>query len=140
MQKLLIKLNINLPWDIMILLSVIGSTQEQTYVHQKIGLRTHWWTSGKEFTCQCRGHGFYFQSGKISHASGQISLYNNYRACVLEPTHWKYRSPSALEPVLHDERSQSDEKLVHKTKNSLCLPQLEKAFAQEQRPRAAKNK
>ena len=28
-----------------------------------------WWLSGKEFTCQCRRHGF----GKIPHAAEQLS-------------------------------------------------------------------
>ena len=32
------------------------------------------WSSGKEFTCQCRRHGCDLWSGKISHASGQLSL------------------------------------------------------------------
>ena len=33
-----------------------------------------WWHSGKESTCQCRGHGFEPWSGKIPHATEQLSL------------------------------------------------------------------
>ena len=32
-----------------------------------------WWLSGKEFTCQCRRHGFDPQSRKIPHATEQLS-------------------------------------------------------------------
>jgi len=31
-----------------------------------------WWSSGEEFACRCRGHGFDPWSGKIPHASGQL--------------------------------------------------------------------
>ena len=32
-----------------------------------------WWRSGKESTCQHRGHGFELRSGKIPHAMEQLS-------------------------------------------------------------------
>ena len=32
-----------------------------------------WWSSGKESTCQRRGHRFYLWSGKIPHAKWQLS-------------------------------------------------------------------
>ena len=36
--------------------------------------RPPWWLSGKEFTCQCRRWGFHPWSGKIPHATEQLSL------------------------------------------------------------------
>ena len=33
-----------------------------------------WWLSGKEFTCQCRRHGFDPWSSKVPHAVQQLSL------------------------------------------------------------------
>ena len=33
-----------------------------------------WWRSGKESTCQCKGHRFDPWSGKIPHAAEQLSL------------------------------------------------------------------
>ena len=44
-----------------------------------------WWLSGKESTCQCRGHGFDPWSRKISHASEQLSPC----ATILKPLHPK---------------------------------------------------
>ena len=32
-----------------------------------------WWLSGKEFTCQCRRHGFGPWAGKIPQAAQQLS-------------------------------------------------------------------
>ena len=32
-----------------------------------------WWRSGEESACQCRGHGFEPWSGKIPHATEQLS-------------------------------------------------------------------
>ena len=32
-----------------------------------------WWSSGWEFACQCRGHGFDTWSGRIPHVTGQLS-------------------------------------------------------------------
>ena len=34
-----------------------------------------WWLSGKETSCRCRRHGFDPWSGKISHATQQLSPY-----------------------------------------------------------------
>ena len=41
--------------------------------------RLPWWSSGKETTCQCRGHGFYTWSGKIPHDKKQLSLCSTTR-------------------------------------------------------------
>ena len=40
----------------------------------KIILGLPWWLSGKEFTCQCRRHGFDPWSGKIPHAMKHLGL------------------------------------------------------------------
>ena len=45
----------NLTCDTVILLLITGSIQVQTYVHQKTGLRTHWWPSGKEVPLPVQG-------------------------------------------------------------------------------------
>ena len=42
-----------------------------------------WWSSGKESTCQCRGHRFDPWSGKIPHAMGQLARVPQ----LLKPTH-----------------------------------------------------
>ena len=54
------------------------------------------WSSGKESSCQCRGHRLDPRSGKILHALGQPS------SCTLEP-------------VLYNKRSHSDENPVHRS-------------------------
>ena len=33
----------------------------------------HWWSSGQELACQCRGHGLNHWSGKTPHAVGQLN-------------------------------------------------------------------
>ena len=48
-----------------------------------------WWLSGKEFPCQCRRHGFDSWSGRIPHASEQLSL------CSRAP------EPQLLKPTRH---------------------------------------
>ena len=69
---------------------------------------------------------------------------HNYWACALEPASHNYRAcvpqllkPVRLEPVLRSKRSHRSEKPVHR---SPCSLQLEKTCAQQQRPKAAKNK
>ena len=82
--------------------------------------------------CQCRGHRFDPWSEKIPHATGQLSPYT----IPAEPT--------SLKPVLCNERSHCNEKPAYHKKSSSAAPtppgslQLEKAFAQQQRPSAAK--
>ena len=48
--------------------------------------RLPWWLNGKEFTWQCRRHGFDPWFGKIPHASGQLSL----RTTTTEPMGCNY--------------------------------------------------
>ena len=48
---------------------------KHNHTNKKLSLGHPLWHSGKEFTCQCRGHGFDPLSGKISHAEEQRTLY-----------------------------------------------------------------
>ena len=48
------------------------------------------WLSGKDYTCQYGRYKFHLWSGKISHASGQLSLCHNHWACALEPGNHNY--------------------------------------------------
>ena len=54
------------------LLSWAGVAQRQLQEVYKWGLP--WWLSGKEFTCQCRRHGFDLKSRKIPHTTEQVNL------------------------------------------------------------------
>ena len=56
-----------------------------------------WWRSGWKSTCQCRGHGFEAWSGKIPHATEQLSLC----ATTTEPARHNYWAhvPRLLKPV-----------------------------------------
>ena len=58
-------------------------------------------SSGEKSTCQYRGHGFNPWSGKIPHATGQLSL------CTTNT------ESASLEPVLHNKRSHRNEKPAH---------------------------
>ena len=49
------------------------------------GLGVPWWLSGKESICQCRRHGLDPWSGKIPHATEQLSPCTTTTACTLEP-------------------------------------------------------
>ena len=87
---------------------------------RKNGWGLLWWRSGWESACQCRGHGFKPWSGKIPHAVEQVSPCATTRACALEPVSHNYWArvpqllkPAHLEPVLHNERSHRNEKLMH---------------------------
>mgnify|MGYP006996420596 CR=1 FL=1 len=59
------------------------------------------WVSDKEFSCQCRRHGFNLWSEKIPRATEQVSP----RATTTEPL--------SLEPVLHNKKSQHNEKTIN---------------------------
>ena len=79
-----------------------------------------WWSSSKESTCQCRGHGCNLGSGKSPHASGQLS------PCITttEPRH--------LEPVLHNEKSHLNETPTHHSQRGTL--QLDTAYMSNQDP------
>ena len=66
---------------------------------QKKGLP--WWHSGWESACRCRGHGFEPWSGKIPHATEQLSPW----AITAEP--------ARLELVLHNKRGRDSERPAH---------------------------
>ena len=64
-----------------------------------------WWCSGWESACQCRGHGFEPWSGKIPHATEQLSLC----ATTTEPVLWspwatttEAREPQLLKSMSHN--------------------------------------
>ena len=60
------------------------------------------WYSGKQSACQCRGHGFDLQPGKISHAIQQLSSYaTTAEPCALEPL----QATIHLESLLCNEKS-----------------------------------
>ena len=61
------------------------------------------WSSGKESTCQCRGHWFNPWSWRVPHVAEQLSPCVRTRACASEP---KFRN----------KRSYHDEKPVHRNK------------------------
>ena len=61
----------------------------------------HWWRSGWESACQCRGHGFEPWSGKIPRATEQLRL------CATTA------DPARLEPVLRNERGCHGERPAH---------------------------
>ena len=74
-------------------------------------------------------------------------IHHNYQACVLEPASHNYWArmpqllkPACLEPMLHNKRSHRNEKPAHCNEEKPCSPQLEKAHAQQRRPKTAKNK
>ena len=60
-----------------------------------------WWRSGWESACQRRGHGFKPWSGKMPHATEQLS------PCATTT------EPARLEPVLHNKRGRDSEKPTH---------------------------
>ena len=60
-----------------------------------------WWRSGWESACQCRGHGFKPWSGKIPHATEQLSPW----ATITEP--------ARLEPALRNKRGHDSERPAH---------------------------
>ena len=88
-----------------------------------------WWSSGWEFTCQCRGHSFNPWSGKIPHALAQLSL------CATTTKDHAPRGPSS------STREATAKRNTHAAvKSSPHLPQLEKACLQQWRPSIAKKR
>ena len=87
-----------------------------------------WWRSGWESACQCRGHGFEPWSGRIPHATEQLSPW----ATTTEPVR--------LEPVLHKKRVRDSERPTQRDEEWPPLATLGKALAQKWRPNTAKNK
>ena len=86
--------------------------------------RLSWWLSGKESACPCRGHGFDPWSGKIPHATEQLSPCTT----TTEPRNYNYWSPGSLE-LVHCNRNHCNEKPTCHTQleSRPCSPQLGKA-------------
>ena len=91
-----------------------------------------WWLSGKESACQCRRHGFSPWSGKIPHATEQLSPHTT----TIEPVPWSLGahvlqllsscatttellpllSWHTLEPVLPNKKGHHNKKPTHSNK------------------------
>ena len=89
---------------------------------------TSWWRSGLESACRCRGHGFEPWSGKIPHATEQLSP----RATTTEPACLESCSATREASAMRSPRTAM--------KSMPCSAQLEKARAQQRRPNTGKNK
>ena len=75
-----------------------------------MGLGLSWWFSDKEYTCQCRRHGFDPRTGKIPHDEEQLSAPQLLSLCpraqevqLLSPRASK-SSHCSEKPVHRDER------------------------------------
>ena len=90
-----------------------------------------WWLSGNESACQCRRQGFDPWSGKIPHATEQVSP----GATTTEPARW---SPGATTA----EAQGAPEPMLHKTGHHKEKPHSNERWpcSQQRGPRAAKNK
>ena len=86
--------------------------------------RLPWRSRGKNSPCNA-GDRFNPWSRKIPHATEQLSP--------------SASATEALPPVLHNKRNTSERSLCTAMKGAPSSPQLGKAQAQQQRPRAAKN-
>ena len=73
------------------------------------------WLSGKEFTCQCRRHGFDPWSGKIPKATEHLSSCTTSIESTLEsPGTTPAEATGHVEPVLSNKRSHHGEKPAHR--------------------------
>ena len=80
--------------------------------------RLVWWLSGKEFSCQCGGHGFYPWSGKIPYAARQLG-----------PMHHSQVSPQAQNLRSATREATAMKNSCTTTKEQPQSLQLEKACA-----------
>ena len=110
--------------------------------------RRPWWPKGWESACRCRRHGFSSGSGKIPHATEQLSpcttttepiLYSP-RAATTEPKCCSYWSLWALASVLCNERPPQWEAWAQQLESNLSSPQPGKASVQQQRLSITKKK
>ena len=76
--------------------------RKRSFVVKNRSVGLPWWRSGWESACQCRGHGFDPWSGRIPHATEQLSPW----ATTTEP--------ARLEPVLRNERGHDNERPAHR--------------------------
>ena len=94
----------------------------------KTSVELPWWSSGKEFACQCRGRKFDLWLGKIPHAAGQLSPCSTTIGAT------------CLEPMLCNKKATAMRHLCTRMKSNPCLLQLEKACELQWRHRAATQK
>ena len=88
-----------------------------------------WWSSGEEPSCQCRGHGFNPWSGKIPHATRQLS-----------PHASELLKPACLEPVPCNDRSHHNEKPAHRNEEWSPLTTARESLCMAMKTSAAKKK
>ena len=88
------------PWQYLVATTCSYMLNQMLYQIWDQGLP--WWRSGWESACQCRRHGFEPWSGKIPHATEQLSLW----ATTTEP--------ACLELVLRDKGGRDSERPVHR--------------------------
>ena len=86
-----------------------------------------WWSSGSEFTYQCREHRFHPWSVKVPHASGQLIPCATTTEALCHCC-----SATIGATTMRSSAPRLD--------SSPCLPQLQKAHRLQQRPSGAKNK
>ena len=100
-----------------------------------------WQSSGKEFTCQCRGHGFDpWPAGRFhmpQSNEARVSQLLSSRSGAYEP---QLLSPCTLESVLRTRVAMAMRNPCIATKSSRRSPQLKKTRMWQGRPSAAKNK
>ena len=106
-----------------------------------------WWYSSQESTCQCRVHRFNSWSRKVLHAARQLSpCATSTEAHILEPVSDNYwartlQLPKPTCQLASGTREATTLRSLHtSTKSGPYLLQLEKAWAQQWRPSAVKNK
>ena len=103
-----------------------------------------WWLSGKESACQCRKHGFNPWSGKIPHASEQLSP---WATTVLFSLCSRAQEPQLLSPgaallkpacpracARQQENPLWREARTPQLESSPCSPQLEKSSRSNKDP------
>ena len=95
-----------------------------------------WWLSGKKFACQCRRHRFYPWSGKVPHATEQLSP----RTTSVQPACWSpgaaTAEPTCLDywfppqsPCSATRAMLCNDKPVHRDHRAAHSPQLEQSPA-----------
>ena len=100
-----------------------------------------WWLSGKESTCQPKSHEFNTWSRKVPHAVNWTKpVCHNYWAWAPEPGDRNSWSPRALEAVLHNKRSHSNEKPAHHNEKEPLPAATREKPEQWWRSNTAKNK
>ena len=99
-----------------------------------------WWSSGQELPINAGDTGLISCSGKIPHATGQLSPCTTTTELVLRSPRVSTTEALALYSLHSATREATMMRSLHTArKSSPCSLQLEKAPASHQRPSAAKN-